>query len=92
MVNLKHSTLYFMKIYFLNFVEQFDNDDDDNNRRVINYNASIGQQSIPLDDVIATSYIPLDFETTVLKLMMSRLFRNRTRFKMSVRFVISQVR
>lgn len=34
---------------------------------------------------------PLDFETAALRMMMSRKFRGKTRFRMAVRFVISQV-
>jgi hypothetical protein len=37
------------------------------------------------------SRIPIDFETAVLKIMMSRYFQGRTRFKMAARFVISHV-
>lgn len=37
------------------------------------------------------SRISIDFETATLKIMMSRYFRGRTRFKMAVRYVISQV-
>jgi hypothetical protein len=47
---------------------------------------------MPIDDLIARSRIPIDFETAVLKVMMSRYFKNRIRFKMAVRFVISHVR
>jgi hypothetical protein len=46
---------------------------------------------IPIDDLISMSRISIDFETAALKIMMSRYFRGRTRFKMAVRFVISQV-
>ncbi len=74
---------------FSGFVERFDDDDDG---RVNNNNSSFGQQRIPVDDLIATSRLPLDFETSVLKIMMSRYFSSRTRFKMAARFVISQVR
>ncbi|CAF3436497.1 unnamed protein product [Rotaria sp. Silwood1] len=71
-----------------NTYERFDDDDGS----AFNNNTSIGQNRIPIDDIIARSRLPLDFETTVLKLMMSRYFRTRTRFKMAARFVISQMR
>jgi hypothetical protein len=44
-----------------------------------------------MDNLISVSRFPIDFETAALKIMMSRYFRGRTRFKMAVRFVISQV-
>jgi len=46
---------------------------------------------MPIDDLVSLSRVSLDFETAVLKLMMSRYFQGRTRFKMAVRFYISQV-
>lgn len=73
------------------FLERFDDDDDNNNRRVINYNASVGQHVMPMDEMIRSSPARLDFETTVLRLMMSRRFHNQTRFRMAARYVISQV-
>ena len=39
-----------------------------------------------------THRLTMDFETAALRMMMSRYFRGRTRFRMAVRFVISQVR
>jgi hypothetical protein len=81
---------FFRKYFFVfDFLERFDDDDDG---RGFNNNSSVGQQHIPIDDLIAISHIPIDFETSVLKIMMSRYFRSRTRFKMAARFVISQVR
>ncbi|CAF3642731.1 unnamed protein product [Rotaria sp. Silwood1] len=47
---------------------------------------------IPIDDLIAMSHISFDFETAALKIMMSKKFRCRTRFKMAVRFVIIQIK
>jgi hypothetical protein len=94
MVNLFFEfAFFFRKNFFLlsDFIERFD-DDDDNNARVFNNNSSVEQYQGPIDDVITISRLPIDFETSVLKIMMSRYFRNRTRFKMAVRFVISQVR
>jgi len=44
-----------------------------------------------MNNLVSMSQIPMDFETAALKIMMSRYFRGRTRFKMAVRFVISQV-
>jgi hypothetical protein len=70
-------------------LERFDDDEDG---RVVNNNAYGGQNQVPLDEVIGRSRLKLDFETAALKIMMSRYFRNRTRFKMAVRFVITQVR
>ena len=49
------------------------------------------QTSIPIDERIAMSRIPVDFETSVLKMMMTRYFPGRTRFQMAVRYVIGQV-
>ena len=43
-------------------------------------------------DLVALSRIPMDFETAALKVMMSRYFSARTRFKMAIRFVVGQVR
>lgn len=39
-----------------------------------------------------THRLTMDFETAAMRMMMSRYFRGRTRFRMAVRFVISQVR
>lgn len=50
------------------------------------------QNQMPLDEFIARSRPPIDFETAALKIMMSRYFRSRTRFRMAVRFVVSHVR
>jgi len=75
-------------VFSVLYIERFD--DDEGN--AYNNNSSIGQKQLPIDDLIATSRIPIDFETAALKVMMSRYFRNRTRFKMAVRFVISHVR
>ncbi|CAF1054237.1 unnamed protein product [Rotaria sordida] len=47
---------------------------------------------IPVDDLIGMSHISLDFETAALKIMMSRYFRGRTRFKMAVRFIITEIK
>ncbi len=44
-----------------------------------------------MGDAVSLTRIPNDFETAALKLMMTRYFRGKTRFKMAVRFVISQV-
>ncbi len=77
------------KLIFFDLLERFDDDDDG---RVVNNTSSVGQQRIAIDDLIATSRPPIDFETSVLKIMMSRYFSNRTRFKMAARFVISHVR
>lgn len=46
---------------------------------------------IPIDERIAMSRIPMNFHAIVYKLMMSKLFGAQTRFRMAVRFVISQV-
>jgi hypothetical protein len=70
------------------FIERFDDDDD----RPVSNNPPAAQNNVPIDELIARSRIPIDFETAALKIMMSRYFRNRTRFKMAVRFVISHVR
>ena len=72
------------------FQERFEEDDDDN-RRVINYNASFGQQGMAMDNTMATSRLTLDFETSVLRMMMSRRFPSQTRFRAAARLVISQV-
>ena len=66
--------------FFLFFLERFEEEEEKDN--------SI---SIPIDNLIARSQISMDFETAALKIMMSRYFQGRTRFKMAVRFVISQV-
>lgn len=71
-------------------LERFDDDDD--GRIIHNTNYQPEQTRLPIDELIARSRIPIDFETAVLKVMMSRYFRNRTRFRMAVRFVISHVR
>jgi hypothetical protein len=68
------------------FLERFDDDTS-----AFNDNSSVPQNRMPVDEIIATSGLPMDFETAALKIMMSRYFRGRTRFKMAVRFVISQV-
>ncbi|CAF0914881.1 unnamed protein product [Adineta steineri] len=72
-----------------NTYEQFDEDDDGGHAY---NNSSMRQNQLPLDEHIAKSRIPIDFETAALKIMMSRYFRSRTRFKMAVRFVISHLR
>lgn len=59
-------------------VEQFEGEMNDSSR-------------IHTDNLIEISRIPRDFQTTVLRVMMAKYFRRRTRFKMAVRFVISQV-
>jgi hypothetical protein len=46
---------------------------------------------MPIDNVVTMSRSSMGFDTAVLKIMMSRRFRGRTRFKMAARFVISQV-
>jgi hypothetical protein len=58
---------------------------------VENFEEDENSSRIPIDDLISMSRISIDFETSVLKLMMSRYFQGKTRFKMAVRFVISQV-
>jgi len=60
------------------FVERFEEEIDNSSR-------------IPIDNLIAMSRISIDFQTAALKIMMTRYFRGHTRFKMAVRFVISQV-
>jgi len=62
----------------LGFLERFEEEKDNSTR-------------ISMDNLVSMSKIPIDFETAALKIMMSRYFRGRTRFKMAVRFVISQV-
>jgi hypothetical protein len=62
----------------LGFLERFEEEKDNSTR-------------ISMDNLASMSKIPIDFETAVLKIMMSRYFRGPTRFKMAVRFVISQV-
>ncbi|CAF3977014.1 unnamed protein product [Adineta steineri] len=47
---------------------------------------------IPIDNLIAMARIPIDFQTTIFQLMMTRHFRSYTRFQMAVRFVISQMK
>jgi hypothetical protein len=61
------------------FLERFEDEKENLSRRM------------PMDDLVSLSRISMDFETATLKIMMSRYFRGRTRFKMAVRFVISQV-
>ncbi len=61
------------------FSERFEDEKENLSRRM------------PMDDLVSLSRISMDFETATLKIMMSRYFRGRTRFKMAVRFVISQV-
>jgi hypothetical protein len=51
----------------------------------------IEQTRIPIDERIAMYRMPIDFETSALKVMMSRHFRARSRFQMAARFIISQV-
>jgi len=63
---------------FFCFVERFEEEIDNSSR-------------IPIDYLIAMSRISIDFQTAALKIMMTRYFRGHTRFKMAVRFVISQV-
>ena len=46
---------------------------------------------IPIDNLIAMSRVSMDFRTMIFRLMMTRHFRRQTRFRMAVRFVISQV-
>lgn len=58
---------------------------------MINYNASVEQHVMPMDEMIRSSPARLDFETSVLRMMMSRRFQNLTRFRMAARYVISQV-
>jgi hypothetical protein len=83
---------FILNFFSSDFIERFDDDDDNSGRVFNNNNPSVEQYNVPIDDIIAISRLPIDFETSVLKTMMSRYFRNRTRFKMAVRFVISQVR
>ncbi|CAF2075625.1 unnamed protein product [Rotaria magnacalcarata] len=78
------------KSYGLNNTYERFNDDDG---RAFNNNPTMEQNNpMPIDEMIARSCLPLDFETTVLRIMMSRYYRSQTRFKMAVRFVISETR
>ena len=74
-------SLYFGKDCFRRvlFLERFDDENENVSR-------------MPMGDVVSLTRIPNDFETAALKIMMTRYFRGKTRFKMAVRFVISQVR
>lgn len=74
-------------MYFI-ILERFEEDDDS----AFNHNVSAVQNRLPIDDMIARTRIPIDFETCVLRIMMSRYFRNQTRFQMATRYVISQVK
>ncbi len=62
----------------MGFLERFEEEKDNSTR-------------ISMDNLVSMSKIPIDFETAALKIMMSKYFRGSTRFKMAVRFVISQV-
>ncbi|CAF1012499.1 unnamed protein product [Didymodactylos carnosus] len=80
----RDSLFYALSIMVL--VVRFDNDD-------INFDDNIQQQhKIPIDDLIAMSRFAIDFETAVLKIMMTRHFRSKTRFRMAARFVITEMR
>lgn len=67
-------------------VERFDDDTS-----ALPNNSSASQNQIPIDDLIAIKPAKLDFETAAVKLMMSKRFRGRTRFRMATRFVITEV-
>ena len=74
----------------LSLQERFD-DDDDNNSAFNKDSALAAHNAMPIDEMIAVTRVKLDFETSVFKLMMSKRFRGRTRFRMATRFVMIQV-
>ena len=74
----------------LSLQERFD-DDEDNNSAFNKDSALAAHNAMPIDEMIAVTHVKLDFETSVVKLMMSKRFRGRTRFRMATRFVMIQV-
>lgn len=74
----------------VSFQERFD-DDEDNSSAFNKDSALAAHNAMPIDEMIAVTRVKLDFETSVVKLMMSRRFRGRTRFRMATRFLLIQV-
>ena len=81
-----------MERLLLSLQERFDDDDDEYNNSAFNKDSALAaRNAMPIDEMIAVTRVKLDFETSVIKLMMSKRFRGRTRFRMATRFVMIQV-
>jgi len=70
-----------------NTYERFDDDSS-----AFQNNSYSTPNRLPLDDEIALKPSRMDFDTAALKIMMTRRFYYRTRFRMAVRYVITENR